>query len=115
MSVSAVHVRLGRRRFGETARRDLWWIQPVGVFLGLSAFVVYSTWAAFQGDHYWLAKDAAGVKYDYAANYLSPFYSPEIFGKSPHNLFGPLPTWLPFFVTPALLILPFPGLFRFTC
>src|SRR5437867_1372188 len=105
MSVSAVHVRLGRRRFGETARRDLWWIQPVGVFLGLSAFVVYSTWAAFQGDHYT------------SGPYLSPFYSPEIFGSSPHSWFGPRPAawpaWLPF--SPALLILPIPALFRLTC
>ena len=46
-----------------------------------------------------------------------PFYSPEIFGSSPHSWFGPKPAswpeWLPF--SPALLILPIPGLFRFTC
>ena len=30
-------------------RRDAWWVQPLLVFLGLGAFVVYSTWAAFQG------------------------------------------------------------------
>ena len=46
--------------------------------------------------------------------YLSPFYSPELFGGSPHAWFGPKPgwwpAWLPF--SPALLILPFPGLFR---
>ena len=38
-------------------------------------------------------------------------------GESPHAWFGPKPDWwpglLPF--SPALLILPFPGLFRFTC
>ena len=75
------------------------------VFLGLSAFVVYSTWAAFQGDHY-----SSGP-------YLSPFYSPELFGDSPHAWFGPRPgwwpAWLPF--SPALLILWAPGGFRFTC
>ena len=38
------------RRFGETARRDPWWVQPAAVFMGLSAFIVYATWAAFQGD-----------------------------------------------------------------
>ena len=74
-------------------------------FLGLSTFIVYSTWAAFQGDHYTYGP------------YLSPFYSPEIFGDSPHSWFGPKPAswpaWLPF--SPALLILPIPGLFRFTC
>ena len=105
MAVSAVPVPLVRRRFGETARRDLWWIQPILVFLGLSAFIVYATWAAFQGDHYVYGP------------YLSPFYSPEIFGASPHSWFGARPAawpaWLPF--SPALLILPIPGLFRFTC
>ncbi len=49
--------------------------------------------------------------------YLSPLYSPELFGDSPHAWFGPKPSvwpaWLPF--SAALLILPFPGLFRVTC
>jgi len=94
-----------RRGFGQTRRRDAWWATPLAVFLGLSAFVVYATWAAFQNAHY-----------SYGP-YLSPFYSPEIFGDSPHAWFGPRPAWwpgiLPF--SPALLILPFPGLFRFTC
>ena len=69
------------------------------MFLGLSTFLVYATWAAFQGDHYTYGP------------YLSPFYSPELFGDSPHSWFGPKPAcvagWLPF--SPALLILPIPG------
>src|SRR5579871_4071965 len=94
-----------RRRFGQTMRRDLWWVSPLFVFLGLSAFVVYTTWAAFQGNNY------------YYGPYLSPFYSPELFGDSPHAWFGPKPGWFPGFLpwSPALLILPFPGLFRLTC
>jgi hypothetical protein len=40
-----------------------------------------------------------------------------VFGDSPHAWFGPAPGawpgWLPF--SPALLILPFPGVFRLTC
>lgn len=86
-------------------RTDRWWIQPVVVFLILSTFVVYSTWAAFQGNHYTFGP------------YLSPFYSPEIFGDSPHALFGPKPGWWPGFLpfSPALLILWAPGGFRFTC
>src|SRR6266852_2593823 len=105
MTVSTVPVALVRRGFGQTERRDLWWIQPLLVFLGLSTFIDYATWAAFQGDHY-----------SYGP-YISPFYSPEIFGPSPHSWFGPRPAawpaWLPF--SPALLILPIPGLFRLTC
>src|SRR5688572_10555502 len=93
------------RGFGETMRRDAWWVQPLVVFVILSSFLVYATWAAFQNAHYtW-------------GPYLSPFYSPELLGDSPHAVFGPKPAawpgWLPF--SPALLILPFPALFRFTC
>ena len=42
------------RRFLETKRTDLWWLQPVFTLLGLLTFVVYSTWAAFQGENYFL-------------------------------------------------------------
>ena len=41
-------------RFGRTMRRDLWWLQPLLTAAGLGAFVVYATWAAFQGAHYHL-------------------------------------------------------------
>ena len=41
-----------QRRFGQTSRTDRWWVVPLLVFLGLGAFVVYSTWAAFQGVNY---------------------------------------------------------------
>ena len=96
---------LAPRRFGETMRTDRWWVEPLVVFLGLSTFVVYSTWAAFQGRNYTFGP------------YLSPFYSPELFGPSPHAVFGPQPGWWPAFApfSPALLILWAPGGFRFTC
>ena len=96
---------LKRRVFGETQRQDAWWLQPLAIFLGLSAFIVYATWAAFQGEHY------------RAGPYLSPFYSPEIFGDSSHSWFGPRPgwwpPWLPF--SPAILVLWAPAGFRLTC
>jgi len=95
----------GRRRFGETARRDTWWVQPVAVFFVLSGFVVYATWAALQNASY------------HFGPYLSPFYSPELFGDSPHSWFGPKPGWWPGWLpwSPALLILWAPGGFRLTC
>ena len=98
-------VSLAQRRFGQTDRIDAWWIQPVLVSIGLAAFVIYSTWAAFQGDHYTYGP------------YLSPFYSPELFGDSAHSWFGPKPQWWPVFLpfSPALLILWAPGGFRLTC
>jgi hypothetical protein len=96
---------IARRGFGETMRTDAWWLQPLVVFTIFSAFLVYATWAAFQGEHYTHGP------------YLSPFYSPEIFGNSPHALFGPWPLWWPAAVaySPAHLILWAPGLFRVTC
>lgn len=95
----------GQRGFGQTMRQDAWWAQPVTVFLGLSIFIVYSTWAAFQGMHYTHGP------------YLSPFYSPELFGASPHAWLGPKPGWWPAWLpwSPALLILWAPGGFRLTC
>jgi hypothetical protein len=97
------------RGWGETTRRDGWWVQPLVVFLGLSAFIVYSTWAALQGDYYY---DKTGTNH-----YLSPFYSPELFGPSPDSWFGPKPAWWPGWVpfSAALLILWMPGGFRLTC
>jgi hypothetical protein len=105
-----------QRGFGETTRPDSWWLQPLVVFLGFSAFIVYSTWAAFQGvadmhNHtcsYWYGGNGA--------NYLSPFYSPEFWGTSPHAI-GKLPSWWPGWApfSPAFLILWAPAGFRFTC
>src|SRR5260370_39762041 len=96
---------LTRASWGQTSRRDAWWATPAVVLTVLTSFIVYATWAAFQGKHY-----AYGP-------YISPFYSPELFGNSVHTWFGPTPgwwqSWLVF--SPALLILPFPAAFRLTC
>jgi hypothetical protein len=103
--MEVIPVRIAPAGFGSTARRDVWWATPLAIFIGLSLFVVYATWAAFQNAYYTHGP------------YLSPFYSPELFGDSPHAWFGPKPAWIPAWVpfSPALLILPFPALFRFTC
>ena len=68
--MAPIDVPLSRSGFGQTRRVDNWWVQPLVVFLGLSAFIVYATWAAFQGQHYRFGP------------YLSPFYSPELFGSA---------------------------------
>ena len=103
--MSQIDVPLKQFGFGKTARSDLWWVQPLVVFLGFSAFIAYSTWAAFQGEYY------------HFGPYLSPFYSPEIFGESAHSLFGPKPGWWPMWLpfSPAFLILWAPVGFRLTC
>lgn len=105
--MSRVTLPLRRRSFGETSRRDAWWLSPALVFVGLSMFVVYATWAALQGQHYWVP----------GTNYLSPFYAPELFGESPHALLGGTPTWWPGWLpySPAILILWAPAGFRVTC
>jgi len=97
-----------------TARTDLWWIQPLAVFMGLGTAIVYMTWAAFQGTNYYY--DVEG------ASYLSPLYSPELFGVTEHAWFGEKPTFWPkeilgFAVpwSPAFLILWAPAGFRVTC
>jgi hypothetical protein len=103
--MSSVDVPLRDGRFGSTARRDLWWVQPLLTFLGLSLFIVYATWAAFQGDYYRFGP------------YLSPFYSPELLGNPLHAWFGAWPHWWPSWapMSAALLILWAPGGFRVTC
>ena len=96
-----------------TCRNDAWYTGPVATFLFICTAMGYMTWAAFQGTHY------------YADPYLSPLYSPVIFtdtaaaGAAPmwHAWGGNWPAWWPAAIplSPALLILPFPGSFRFTC
>ncbi|HEX9582828.1 MAG TPA: hypothetical protein VF970_17135 [Gemmatimonadales bacterium] len=88
--MSAAPQVLEERGLGATDRRDAWWLSPAAVAVGLLAFGVYSTWAAWVGGHYeW-------------GPYLSPFYSPTF-----------LPAWWP--LSPAFLILWAPLGFRATC
>ena len=101
--MSHIDVPLSRSGFGQTKRGDRWWIQPLAVFLALSAFIVYATWAAFQGQHFRFGP------------YISPFYSPELFGDPREGWFGSKPGWIPAWVTAATLILWAPGGFRVTC
>jgi hypothetical protein len=99
--------------FGATRRTDTWWLGPGVTLIVLLGFVVYATWAGIQGEHY------------YADPYLSPMYSPVIYtdvtqaGSAPvaHAWIGAWPQWWPWFVpaSPAVIILVFPVLFRFTC
>ena len=95
--MSSIDVPLRKGGFGRTARKDAWWVEPLLVFLGFGAFIVYSTWAALQGQYYSFGP------------YLSPFYSPLLLTNRP----GWWPMFLPF--SAAMLILWAPGGFRLTC
>jgi hypothetical protein len=102
--------------FGRTARSDNWWAGPAITFVVFTSFVVYTTWALWQAEHY------------YVAPYLSPMYEPVLFtnwgmagieGAAPpgHAWFGSWPSWWPSFIppSPAILILIFPLTFRMSC
>jgi len=105
---------------GETRRSDKWWVAPLLTVLYIGGALAYGTWGAFQGNHY------------QAGPYLSPLYSPTLLVDAAaaggatsglgHVWIGAFPEWwtqaswakfLP--ASPALLILPLPGLLRFTC
>ena len=102
--MEAVPVKIVPRDWGETERQDAWWIEAILVVVVFSSFLGYGTWAAMQNEHFEFGP------------YLSPFYSPLLWGTSHHAWLGPRPDWFPLpLFYPALLILPFPGLFRFTC
>ncbi|MBI2424634.1 MAG: succinate dehydrogenase [Candidatus Hydrogenedentes bacterium] len=102
---------LKRRSFGETARIDAWWLKPGLVFVGLTAFIAYATWAGMQGKHYFY--DGGG------AHLLSPFYSPLLYGQAhePRLFAAELPSWWPSFLpfSAAILILAGPAGMRVTC
>jgi hypothetical protein len=97
--MEAVPVKFVARGYGETFRRDAWWVEPLVVFLVLGGFVVYATWAAFQNAHYTFGRISRRS------------ISPVIFGEGEHAWFGPKPGWWPALLpfSPALIILPFPA------
>ena len=80
-----------------TLRADTWYVQPAITFVVLLSFVVYATFRVFENAHY-----SSGV-------YHSPFGSPDLTG------FVPFLSLVPFTVSPAMVLLPFPAGFRLTC
>jgi len=88
-------------------REDRWWVSPTITVVTLTAFVVYSTWAAFQNRNYYVG--AASHR-----DLISPFYSPCLAGScvpGSHPGF----TLVQWTISPALLILIVPLGFRLTC
>ena len=99
-------VPLTRRAFGQTLRRDT----LVGAAADRVLHLVARSSSTRPGPRSRTPTTRFGP-------YLSPFYSPELFGDSPHAWFGPKPGWWPGWLpfSPALLILWVPAGFRFTC
>jgi hypothetical protein len=81
---------------GNTQRTDKWWVEPLLTALVLGSFGIYATLRTFQGEFY------------HFDPYLSPFGSPPL-----TEWFPQLFTW--YHWSPAILILPFPLVFRATC
>src|SRR5271170_4140241 len=102
---SSTQVVLGGARGGPdqpTLREDRWWVQPVVTVSVLTAFIVYSTWAALQNKNYYV-----GLPFN--RDLISPFYSPCLTsscvpGANNSGFLIHTPTWF----SPALLILIFP-------
>jgi hypothetical protein len=101
-----------------TLRRDRWWIEPLVYAIGLGAFVLYSLYAVFSeffvGVDYYAGPGAAIG--NTGTDYLSPLFSPCISSNCPadaqmfHASFG-----VPEVLSPGLIVLIFPLLFRATC
>jgi len=86
-----------------TLRVDRWWLAPALTAAALIAFVIYSTWRAFENANY------------YSAPLISPFYSPclAVDCVPGSSEWTPVGAW--WVLSPALLILIFPLGFRLTC
>ncbi|NBU93906.1 MAG: hypothetical protein EBS18_05130 [Actinobacteria bacterium] len=99
----------GRAAIAErTLRTDKWWIQPLLIIGALVAFIIYATFRAFEGKHYFVEP------------LISPFYSPclsTVCVDGASLLGTPIGKIVIFgiVISPALFILVFPLGFRMTC
>jgi len=102
---------LKRRGFGETFRRDRWWLPSASVAIGFSLFIIYATVVGIYGKDYFYSENGA--------HYLSPFYSPLLYGHEgePRRFAAEKPSWWPGWLpfSAAFLILAGPASMRATC
>jgi len=101
MAIRWLRDQRGSVAIGPTLRRDPWWLEILPTIVLLGGFGIYSTWAALQNAHYFVAP------------YLSPFYSPCISTTCAHVTLPLIGTW--WTLSPAFLILWIPLGFRGTC
>ena len=92
----------------KTLRTDRWWLQPTITVAVLVSFIIYATFRAFEGAHY------------FAEPLISPFYSPCLSSDcvAGSSLLGQPFGHVVLFglaISPALFILIFPLGFRMTC
>ena len=103
--MEAVPVKFVPRGFGETYRRDAWWVEPLIVFMVLRRFRRLCDVGGVPERALHLRPVSVAVLLAGAVGRLAP--------RLVRAQAGWWPALAPF--SPALLILPFPGLFRFTC
>jgi hypothetical protein len=82
-----VAIETASRRPFDTAREDRWWLPPLASGLGLAAFGVYAFVAAVLSDNYRYTEGGA--------DYLSPFYSPDLSGLDVPFSSAFLVIWVP--------------------
>ena len=70
MSLKTSNV-IRKKGFAKNLRTDKWWLYPGLVVFGLTAFLIYGFWSAWQADFYWYSAGQEGF-----GGYLAPFYSP---------------------------------------
>src|SRR5438445_13324810 len=102
--------------FGATARKDNWRAGPLATFLGLLAFLIYSTAVVFFVPGYFeIRQDKSNFsKPDNpaVAPYIAPFHSPLLFDAQSHHAWihtarpGWWPAWFPFISSIGLPIFP---------
>jgi hypothetical protein len=97
---------LHQEGFGQSQRRDAWWVQPMLMATAFVAFIIYATFRGFWNADF---EYGHGAKFNNlhpeSAYFLSPFYSPLL----------ALPSWVPAFLGPAIFVMWMPAGFRLTC
>lgn len=77
-----------------TTRKDNWWLEPLLIATGFTAFIIYATYRVFENGLY---------EYN---QYLSPFYSPHFEFEWWHFSPAILILWIPARIPRHLLLLP---------
>jgi hypothetical protein len=89
--------------FGQTQRRDTWWVQPLAMAAAFIAFILFATYRGLINKDFQFGHGTELLPE--SAYFLSPFYSPLL----------AMPSWMPSWVAPAIFVMWMPAGFRFTC
>ncbi len=103
MSTNAATLR--EQGFGQTQRRDTWWVQPLAMAVAFVVFIIYATFRGiYNGDYEYGHGALSNSLHPDSAYFLSPFYSPLL--ALPQSM-----AW----ICPAIFVMWMPAGFRVTC